>query len=1007
LNHLKVNGKNIQLPEVAAASILAIETKAADDGIYLDGFLNFLKDFHSCDNGTMVNLLYVTQNIIIPDHDTYQTKTLASDYIAPLEKAMKRIEELFAENTNYAVYEWYDEINNLRSLEDRSYYTMRIDGIMKECFAERHSLDSVESNNRDQRNNSFHYAKGYDPMLKEFFCLLSGYINNTQKGQTVDLEKRGDKIQSLIKLYAKQVLSGCDEVESKKVEKFYKKIAEIAEEIRDFNEEQIKKYFHSKKEEMNIFSWKELKLSSKKLTDIIDKNLDLSRAISLIDKLPSMMAISQEVGEELEDIVKNKKQEFQMFQENMKRLSELINEGNERIQVDNEEAILLLGNTGSGKSTIAHLLTGHSLKAIKDKATNLTKIEAAEPLDNIRISHDKTSETKIPNKCLVDGSDLVIWDCPGFNDTDVVQEIANSFYIDKLISTTKRLKFVLVASEASIMADRGQAFIKVVGQLANSFKSIKPLAQSVSLVISSGDSSELKTEIIKFLTQNKAVSNDVKEMLKYLLENIYYFNKPQIADHSATIHLMQNKLVKDPNNIALQELLETLISDNGNEQILPKSNLLAGISHASKFVENDAVASNMSLSATAQKYARALLDTSCTNLNQLLPILKEAMKNSGNSLQIGSNIFTKSCEVFERFLPESLKKFNITKHSKNVHFLEIDQLYTLNSKFKMLDLRSEEFVDLVKFVQSILDVFKDFVVDEPVLHSQEFSFIRHQIANYSYVLNQQIEYIKFFQLLTHQEDISYQKSLRMVLNNGEKDIAKNLEQKIKVFELNYDDQRTSYFKQAIKYLEIFQEDKKSVLKIAKIHDVLGDIYSDREKVDLALEHYLKAVKFGSKLVKDYQQEFNKTLAETYCKIADILIGKEDYIRAIEFYKVADQKASVKFCYDKLIGKSPKAKKLELLEQKGDYLAEIGEFSGATKSYNKASDLTYEQVTKKLLMQKVDSLLPSGSQIQIIIADHQKQMSNDQFYKFELIPIDYINSALDQLIGNSSDIDSCE
>jgi len=57
VNHLKVNGKNIQLPEVAEASILAIETKAADDGIYLDGFLNFLKDFHSCDNGTMVNYL--------------------------------------------------------------------------------------------------------------------------------------------------------------------------------------------------------------------------------------------------------------------------------------------------------------------------------------------------------------------------------------------------------------------------------------------------------------------------------------------------------------------------------------------------------------------------------------------------------------------------------------------------------------------------------------------------------------------------------------------------------------------------------------------------------------------------------------------------------------------------------------------------------------------------------------------------------------------------------------
>ena len=89
----------------------------------------------------------------------------------------------------------------------------------------------------------------------------------------------------------------------------------------------------------------------------------------------------------------------------LKKIMEKVAEGNDRISGGEEKALLLLGNTGSGKSTLAHLLTDKSLQGIFNDETGDIVVDAVEPLESIRISHNKKSETKIPNKCHI--SDMV------------------------------------------------------------------------------------------------------------------------------------------------------------------------------------------------------------------------------------------------------------------------------------------------------------------------------------------------------------------------------------------------------------------------------------------------------------------------------------------------------------------------------------------------------------------------------------------------------------------------
>lgn len=131
-------------------------------------------------------------------------------------------------------------------------------------------------------------------------------------------------------------------------------------------------------------------------------------------------------------------------------------------------------------SDAAHLLSGIGLQAITDNATNKLVIDAMYPLENIVIGHKMTPETKIPNKCFA--KDLIIWDCAGFNHTDPVQEIANSFYIKRLFETTDQLKFVLVVPKSvlSSVNVRSNIFLETLFNFVNSFEDIKSIENSIS-----------------------------------------------------------------------------------------------------------------------------------------------------------------------------------------------------------------------------------------------------------------------------------------------------------------------------------------------------------------------------------------------------------------------------------------------------------------------------------------------------------------------------------------------
>ena len=98
---------------------------------------------------------------------------------------------------------------------------------------------------------------------------------------------------------------------------------------------------------------------------------------------------------------------------NLFKLKRLIDSGISSIPVDkkHKNAVLVIGDTGVGKTTILSFLAKRKLYV---KIHGLNTILDADEADGLRIGHDRFSETRVPQKIIIDR--LVFFDCSGFKD---------------------------------------------------------------------------------------------------------------------------------------------------------------------------------------------------------------------------------------------------------------------------------------------------------------------------------------------------------------------------------------------------------------------------------------------------------------------------------------------------------------------------------------------------------------------------------------------------------------
>ncbi|WPX99760.1 Putative GTP-binding and tetratricopeptide repeat-containing protein (plasmid) [Candidatus Megaera polyxenophila] len=151
-----------------------------------------------------------------------------------------------------------------------------------------------------------------------------------------------------------------------------------------------------------------------------------------------------------------------------------------------EQSVLVVGDTGNGKSTLVNALTDKRLEShfVKKGMKGSYVINLSSDEQGATIGATAVSETTIPKSWFDQKSKIVYWDCPGFEDTKgVEQDIANGFFIKQIFDNSEMVKILLVTSENQITSDRCAVFLRLTQKLASMFKDIDKVAGGISLVV--------------------------------------------------------------------------------------------------------------------------------------------------------------------------------------------------------------------------------------------------------------------------------------------------------------------------------------------------------------------------------------------------------------------------------------------------------------------------------------------------------------------------------------------
>lgn len=176
------------------------------------------------------------------------------------------------------------------------------------------------------------------------------------------------------------------------------------------------------------------------------------------------------------DVEKNVKDEFQKLQ----------SKGN----LENIPVVVLVGPTGSGKTTLYHALTGKPLKGRRANSERI--LEAVNPDENFKIGITGLSETSNPGIIFDEKNGLIICDCPGFFDNrSEIQDICNSFAIYQVLSQSQNVKILMLTSKSDINATRSISLRQSCEMIEKMIPKREELQPSVGLVITRFDPEDL------------------------------------------------------------------------------------------------------------------------------------------------------------------------------------------------------------------------------------------------------------------------------------------------------------------------------------------------------------------------------------------------------------------------------------------------------------------------------------------------------------------------------------
>ena len=195
----------------------------------------------------------------------------------------------------------------------------------------------------------------------------------------------------------------------------------------------------------------------------------------------------------------------------------------------NQDIVMFLGFTGSGKSSLLNFLSGIPL--VVDEYSELTLEEISYPG---AFSIGKSdSETIFPQ--FVSLNQSLYYDMPGFEDSrGGCIDLVNACFIKNIIEAASSVKIVFVVGQDEITAGRGKKFLKSYEDYKRLIENTRSIENSSLLIISKSNSKN-KSELVKYLSA-KVKPSDLEGFRKWIdKEGLLPFSNKLETDEKLSI----------------------------------------------------------------------------------------------------------------------------------------------------------------------------------------------------------------------------------------------------------------------------------------------------------------------------------------------------------------------------------------------------------------------------------------------------------------------------------------
>lgn len=230
--------------------------------------------------------------------------------------------------------------------------------------------------------------------------------------------------------------------------------------------------------------------------------------------------------------------------ETLSSILKFLEERDEKIQCSSQkEIVLMLGETGSGITTLTLLLTDAEIEAIpavkgSDELVFIDKEKRINRYSTI------TSKINMPELLIDKSTGTAYYDCPSFSESNNLKyDISFTYTIHKLFKCANAIKIVFVVNHVSVTLGIGdrQNFLELTKQATTLIKNIEKYENAIALIVNKVENSYKETD--EFI-DDKTVIKTIVQFLNETKTDLETRNEKNISDREKEQNLKRIKFIE-------------------------------------------------------------------------------------------------------------------------------------------------------------------------------------------------------------------------------------------------------------------------------------------------------------------------------------------------------------------------------------------------------------------------------------------------------------------------------